>query len=587
MPIRRSYKIKLFVNILAVFLVTIVIVAAFQYHREKEYRFNLLNNTLSTINKITDQYIRNKKIFLTGNYPLLDSLMMIIPEKGIRVTIIDKEGRVLYDSFVKRYDTLENHLGRPEVQQSLRKEYGTNIRKSASTGRDFYYYAKNYGKYFVRTAILYDLNVVNFLKTDHLFIYFTLLMFVFTFGVLIYLTDRLGDTITKLEKFAVKAGQNDPIDTSITFPKNEFGIIGKQIVQIYESLRKTRDELYSEREKLYRHLQVIDEGVAVFSSSKERILANPHFIQYVSNLSDRTVTEAEFVFALEELREFNEFIDRILLSGKMKEQQKQVVIQKSGRFYQVQCVIFQDRSFEVLINDITKREKNRLIKQQMISNLAHELKTPVTSIMGYLETILTHETIDQEKQRHFIKRAFQQSKRLTSLIRDISMLNKIGEAEDYFKISKINLNKLVKDVVENLQFRLTERHMEVRVHIDRLTVVTGNWELIYSIFQNLLENTILYAGEGVTVDIAMYMEEDEYYYFSYADTGPGIPEEHQARIFERFYRIDKGRSRKRGGTGLGLSIVKNAVIFHRGDISVRNRPGGGVEFLFTLAKTRA
>ena len=584
---RKTYKTKLFVNILAIFLITIIIVATFQYRREKDYRISLLNNTLGTINDITYQYIRNKHIYETKQYNVLDSLMRIIPEKGIRVTIIRKDGKVLYDSFVDRYDTLENHLYRPEVQQSLKKEFGTNIRKSASTGKMYYYYAKNYDDYFIRTAILYDVNVINFLKTDHLFIYFTLLMFLMTFGALIYTTDRLGETISRLKDFALRAGHDDPIDTSIRFPKNEFGTIGKQIVQIYDNLCKTRDELFAEREKLYRHLQTIEEGVAVFSSSKKKLLVNRHFIQYINLISEKTITEVEDVFGVEAFREVNEFIEKLLHQKRENEErQYQQVIHTSGMYFQVQCVVFQDGSFELLIHDVTRSEKNRLIKQEMIANLSHELKTPVTSIMGYLETLLTQDEIDEKTQKHFVKRAYRQTKRLSKLIADISLLNKMGEAEEIFKIKEVNVRKVIREVIESQQYRLSEKQIQIRNAVEKNTNIYGNRDLIFSIFQNLIENTIQYAGEEVRVEIRKYHEDEQYCYFSYSDTGPGIPEEHQKRIFERFYRIDAGRSRKQGGTGLGLSIVKNAVVFHKGEITVRNRPGGGVEFLFTLAKNK-
>ncbi len=586
MLFRNSYKTRLFTNIFAVFVVTIIIVTAFQYKREKEYRKSLLDNTLNTINQITNRYIVSKKIMETRNFRSLDSLLDIIPRKNTRITLINKNGKVLYDSFVKNFETMENHLHRPEVQESIRKDHGTNIRKSATTGRDYYYYARDYGNYFVRTAILYDVTLTKFLRTDHLFIYFTFLMFFLTFGVLVYVTGRLGMVISQLKDFAVQAGNNEPINTLVRFPKNEFGIIGSQIVHIYENLRKTKDQLYAEREKLFRHLQVIDEGVAVFSPEKEKLLANTHFIQYINIISDKTAITPEEIFEVDELKELNRFINDHLNNPEYGEKQKQMTIQSSVRFFHLQCIFFPDKSFEILINNITKQEKNRLIKQEMISNLAHELKTPVTSVVGYLETMLKDKALEPKTRKHFVKKAYQQSLRLTALINDISILNKIGEAEDYFKTEDLKLWKIVRDTVENQRLSLTEKNIRVRIHIEKDLVIRGNRGLIYSIFQNLLENTTLYGGENVKVDITKYLEDDRYYYFSYTDTGPGIPEEHQTRIFERFYRVEEGRSRKLGGTGLGLSIVKNAVLFHRGEITVRNRPGGGVEFLFTLAKNR-
>ena len=244
-----------------------------------------------------------------------------------------------------------------------------------------------------------------------------------------------------------------------------------------------------------------------------------------------------------------------------------------------------DKSFEVLISDVTRPEKQRLLKQQLTSNIAHELKTPLSSIKGYLETVLNNPTIPAEKQTYFLEKAFAQSQRLTDLLNDISLLNNIEDAGDLFEFKPLMLKPVIRDAIENLKIRLTERNMDYIVDVDNEVVVNGNESLLFSVFQNLVENSINYAGNNTKISIRKYLEDSKFYYFQYTDSGSGIPEEHLPRIFERFYRIDYGRSRETGGTGLGLSIVKNAIMLHKGEISVKNRPEGGLEFLFSLAKS--
>ena len=230
-----------------------------------------------------------------------------------------------------------------------------------------------------------------------------------------------------------------------------------------------------------------------------------------------------------------------------------------------------------------EEDKNRL-KRQLTQNVAHELKTPVSSIQGYLETIVSDPGMDEEVKNHFIQRCFIQSQRLSSLLQDISTLNKLDDAPGSYEREPVNILTLFNTILSDVAQKLKEKNITVRTLIGPEVVVTGSHSLLYSIFRNLTDNAIAYAGEGVTVTVQVLSEDENYYTFSFADNGVGVAAEHLPHLFERFYRVDKGRSRKMGGTGLGLAIVKNAVLLHHGSISVRLAQTAGLEFIFSLPK---
>ena len=220
----------------------------------------------------------------------------------------------------------------------------------------------------------------------------------------------------------------------------------------------------------------------------------------------------------------------------------------------------------------------------MTGNIAHELRTPITSIRGYLETVLDQPLSDEKKQ-YFIERAFHQTIALSEIIQDMSLITKMEEAPNLFNLEKTNIVQLLERVKEDLSIRLVEKHIEMKWQVPEQLEITGNENLLYSLFRNLTDNAIRYGGENMLINISVYNEDADFYYFSFYDTGIGVKDEtHLNRIFERFFRISEGRTRDNGGTGLGLSIVKNAVLFHKGNISVKNRKEGGLEFLFTLKK---
>lgn len=231
----------------------------------------------------------------------------------------------------------------------------------------------------------------------------------------------------------------------------------------------------------------------------------------------------------------------------------------------------------------TKEEQN-VLKRQLTQNIAHELKTPVASIQGYLETILANPGLDEERRKQFLDRCFAQSQRLTSLLGDISTLNRLDDAPELNSLETVDIAHIVGQIAKETALDFRRKSMSFINRLPDSMPVCGNQSLLYSIFRNLVDNAIAYAGEGTTVTLDACEGEDATWHFTFCDNGVGVPGQHLPRLFERFYRVDKGRSRKMGGTGLGLAIVKNAVQFHGGAITVANRPEGGLRFDFSLRK---
>ncbi len=236
--------------------------------------------------------------------------------------------------------------------------------------------------------------------------------------------------------------------------------------------------------------------------------------------------------------------------------------------------------------------RNRQLKQEMTSNIAHELKTPVSSIRGYLEILLSDKPVDDERRRYFLDRCFRQTLRLSDLIQDVSIINKLEESADLFPRTEEDATEVAKEAIGDLADKAVAAGITIQNNLPAMPLA-GNHELLYCIFRNLVENSISYAGEGISIVLETYEPirnsdlrppTSDFYYIHYYDTGKGVADEYLSRLFDRFVRIDEGRSRQNGGTGLGLSIVKHSVLFHGGEIYAKNRAEGGLEYFFSLKK---
>ena len=440
--------------------------------------------------------------------------------------------------------------------------------------------------YIYRSALPYDPYVRGILTVNKDFIYFMALMTLIFFFVLSRFTFSIGKTISKLRDFALNVEKDRMPAVDYVFPNDELGDISQNIVTLYHRQQKAKNELSMEREKLIKHFQYSKEGFAMFTSEGREILSNILFIQFINVISDTQIHQVEDVTDIAELEPIRTFLNKNIrnLNRKKKVLRESVTIDKNGKIFLIECILFLDNSYEISINDISRQEEESRMKRQLTQNVSHELKTPVSSIQGYLETILSNPDLSPDKRQFFLERCYSQSTRLTGLLRDISVLNRLDEASEMFDLTEVNITKLIAEIQKECSQDMEEKHITSEIILPGDPTVFGNNSLLYSIFRNLYDNAIAYAGENIKITVNCYKEDPKYYYFSFSDNGVGIPEEHINRIFERFYRVDKGRSRKIGGTGLGLSIVKNGVNFHKGQISAKSSPGKGVTFFFTLKK---
>lgn len=473
---RISVGTKLYLSVLSVFLVFAVAFIVFQQTREKQYKVDTLNLKLQNYNSRMEEYLR---LFPDYSEEALDAYVKSHNMPHLRVTLITPDGKVKYDSNLKKYTNVANHASRPEVAAAIRKGVGSTVERNSKTlSGDFFYSATYFANdsLIIRTALPYTSDLSKSLQADQHYIWFALGTIMLLTIILYRFTRRLDDNIQKLRTFATRADHGESLETEdlAGFPPDELGEIAERIIKIYKRLQTTRRE--------------------------------------------------------------------------------------------------QD-----------------VLKRQLTQNIAHELKTPVASIQGYLETILENPNTSDAARDMFLKRCYAQSQRLTSLLQDISTLNRMDDAPEMMGNEVVNISDTVANIQKETALQLQQKHMAFVNHLPDGIVVKGNPSLLYSVFRNLTDNAIAYAGESTTITLSanpINEDSDETdapkWHFTFSDNGVGVPAEHLPRLFERFYRVDKGRSRKMGGTGLGLAIVKNAVILHGGMISVKNNEGGGLCFEFTL-----
>ena len=252
------------------------------------------------------------------------------------------------------------------------------------------------------------------------------------------------------------------------------------------------------------------------------------------------------------------------------------IVQLYGQWQQT--IKDRDLAHEAALRE--EKEKIR-IKRQLSNNINHELKTPVASIGVCLETLLSGINLSEEKRQELIGRCYTNNERLRKLLEEVSLITRMEDGSQLIGKEPIVINNIIHEIAEELEIMPAEERFFLHTNFEEQVIIEGNLSLIASIFRNLTENAIAYSN-GKNIYISLIENNKKWCKIRFEDDGCGVEEKQLSRLFERFYRVDKGRSRQMGGTGLGLAIVKHAVQFHGGNIAVTNRPNGGLRFEFSL-----
>ncbi len=565
---KLSFRQRLFLYFALLFAVFTAGIALFEQSRERIIRTEGLEEKLDIYANFIQSILSTK-----GEYKdAIKQLNTTLPPE-LRITIIDLQGTVLYDNKIDEYSKLECHASRSEIIEAEKTGKGTAIRNSDSTKHPYLYYAKKFGEIYVRVALPYNLQLEQFLKPDNLFLYFLLILFMVSLFFIHKITQQFGNSVKRLRDFTLR-----PDNSDISFGEDELGEIGKKISDSYRQLEDNKKKLSLEKNKLLQHIHISEEGICFVSSTQQVELYNGLFIRYLNQLTQEPKSNPAAILEDDAFAVLHQFLQQA------EERYLETQIEKHGKIFSMRTNIFEDQSFEIILTDITRREKAKKLKQEMTGNIAHELRTPVTSVRAYLETVL-EQSLPEERKEHFIRQAYHQTLTLSEMIKDMGIIAKMEEAPDSFTLEKINLPQLLNDLKTEQCGNFARNHIQMDWQLPEKLIITGNLNLLTSIFRNLIENSVRYAGEHIRINTALIDEDSDFYYFSFYDTGKGVANEaHLNRIFERFYRVQEGRTRDTGGSGLGLSIVKNAIHFHKGSISAKNRKGGGLEFLFHLRK---
>ena len=478
-----------------------------------------------------------------------------------RITLIDEDGTVLFDSQVENQTQIENHNERPEVVEARENGSGDDVRDSVTVGKKTVYYALllDDGQV-LRVAHPMDNLWQNILNTLPQVFLFAAVLLVLALLLVRWLVQKIVVPINMLDL-------EQPLDTHMYDELSPLlHRISRQNTQIQNQLKEL-EERQQEFATLTRNM---DEGLVIVNGEGYILSINKRAVE-IFGLSDDDYTDRH-ILVVNRNMELQQMIEEGLQGH-----QREMVMELDGRSYQIMSnpiyVSGNDvQGLVLLLLDVTEKQQQEQLRREFTANVSHELRTPLTAISGYAE-IMAQGLVPAENMKPFAEKIYKEANRMITLIADIIQLSQLDENSGQFTREPVIMGDLLDEVVQRLQPLAQQKSVTLTAYVEPVTV-PGVRQVLQEILYNLCENAIKYNREGGNVK-ASVVQIGQHAVIKIVDNGIGIPLEEQPRVFERFYRVDKSHSRIIGGTGLGLSIVKHGVQLHHGEIELESQPGRG------------
>lgn len=526
--------------------------------------FNAFQNQVNADLKTDAQLIATSYDYITDDNNLKD-----FAKGQTRITLIKADGNVIFDSEKK---SNENHLERSEVQDALQDGEGYSSRYSETTRTNTYYYAMKLSNGNI-LRVAKDADALNSVFTSILpyMILVFIMLLVMSLAIGFFLTKKIINPITKLSESVDDIGTD--IDADDIYP--ELSPFITEIIAQKREIRYQLGKVEREKNKVAAIIQNMAEGMILLDLDKNILLMN-EATKRIFNVGDVTLKHDSLLYISRD-KDVNDCVDKAL-DG----ENSSLELMLNGRIYQMIAnpVASQGEQIGVicLIIDITEKKEMESMRQEFTANVSHELKTPLTSISGYAEMIEAG-IVKEEDIKNFAGRIRKESARLLSLISDIILLSRLDNSQKAEAVRKetVNLLTIAQKCADDIAVQAERQGVVVKVSGEEY-IMRGNMTLLTELVQNLCDNAVRYnRDKDGKVDITVGNG-----FIDVKDTGIGIPPEHRARIFERFYRVDKSRSKERGGTGLGLAIVKHICELYDAKIDLKSSEGFGTEIKITF-----
>ncbi|HES60062.1 MAG: PAS domain-containing protein [Calditrichaceae bacterium] len=510
----------------------------------------------------------------------------------MRFTVILTNGKVVADSR-ENPNRMDNHAGRPEVKDAVAGRAGSSKRFSYTVEENLMYVAvpvKQDDKIIAVTRASISINAIEAALSSIInkFIITTIILILIIALIGWLVSRRISAPYEEIFNAIERVAHGDlnfrlnPTKSRVMKNLNE--ALNKMIVQIDEKI-KTINQQSREQQAVLRSMA---EGVIAVDSNKNIITMNTAAYKLLG--LDMDQVEGRKIKEIVKYKELRKIITHAIKTNELIEDE--IIIPPDDRYVQLHGTMLKNENGEtigalVVLNDVTRLRRLEVVRRDFVANVSHEIRTPLTSIKGFIETLLDGAIEEPDTAKRFLKIMIKQSNRLNSIIEDLLTLASIEESEkrQAVQFSKAKINKVIDSALSVCQPRAQNKNIALTVKGDDKIELMMNATLVEQALVNLIDNAVKYSAENTTVEIESVIEKDECV-LNVKDQGIGVAKEQLPRIFERFYRVDKARSRTLGGTGLGLAIVKHIAKVHNGRVTVESTVGKGSIFRLILPKIK-